>query len=107
MKSGDILVVAGKGHEIYQEYKGEKNFFSDKECILKGINSKNKKLFKNWKANILHEKCKLNLESKDLKINNASIDSKNIKKNDIFLELKALKMMVIIMQMKQLKKVPL
>ena len=30
LNSGDILVVAGKGHEIYQEYKGKKNFFSDK-----------------------------------------------------------------------------
>ncbi len=88
LNSGDILVVAGKGHEIYQEYKGKKKFFSDKKCILKGINSKNKKLFKNWKANILHEQCNLNTVSKDLKINKASINSKNIKKNDIFFAIK-------------------
>ena len=88
LNSGDILVVAGKGHEIYQEYKGKKKFFSDKKCILNGINSKNKKLFKNWKANILHEQCNLNLVSKDLKINNVSINSKNIKKNDIFFAIK-------------------
>ena len=88
LNSGDILLVAGKGHEIYQEYKGRKKFFSDKKCILKGINSKNKKLFKNWKANILHEQCNLNSVSKDLKINKASINSKNIKKNDIFFAIK-------------------
>lgn len=32
---GDIIVVAGKGHETYQLIKGEKVHYSDKECILK------------------------------------------------------------------------
>ena len=88
LNSGDVLLVAGKGHEIYQEYKGKKIFFSDKKCILKEISSKNKKLFKNWKANILNEKCDLNFLSKDLKINKASINSKKINKNDIFFAIK-------------------
>ena len=91
LNSGDILLVAGKGHEIYQEYKGKKKFFSDKKYILKEINSKNAKLFKNWKANILNENCNLSLVSKNLKINKASINSKNIKKNDIFFAIKGLK----------------
>ncbi len=64
LSSGDILLVAGKGHEIYQEYKGKKKIFSDKKYILKEINSKNAKLFKNWKANILNEKCNLGLVRK-------------------------------------------
>ena len=88
LNSGDILLVAGKGHEIYQEYRGKKKNFSDKKYILKEINSKNKKLFKNWKANILNEKCNLSLVNKKLKINKASINSKNIKKNDIFFAIK-------------------
>ena len=88
LNSGDILLVAGKGHEIYQEYRGKKKNFSDKKYILKEINSKNKKLFKNWKANILNEKCNLGLVNKKLKINKASINSKNIKKNDIFFAIK-------------------
>ncbi len=88
LNSGDILLVAGKGHEIYQEYKGKKNVFSDKKNILKEINTKNFKLFKNWKANILNEKCNLSLINKKLKINKASINSKNIKKNDIFFGIK-------------------
>ena len=88
LNSGDILLVAGKGHEIYQEYKGKKKIFSDKKYILKEINSKNKKLFNNWKVNILNEKCNLSLKNKKLKINNASINSKNIKKNDIFFAIK-------------------
>ena len=88
LNSGDILLVAGKGHEIYQEYKGKKKIFSDKKYILKEINLKNKKLFNNWKVNILNEKCNLSLKNKKLKINNASINSKNIKKNDIFFAIK-------------------
>ena len=31
---GDIIVVAGKGHETYQLIKGEKVHYSDKESIL-------------------------------------------------------------------------
>jgi UDP-N-acetylmuramoyl-L-alanyl-D-glutamate--2,6-diaminopimelate ligase len=34
-KSGDIILIAGKGHEKYQEIKGEKHPFDDKD-ILKG-----------------------------------------------------------------------
>ncbi|RXK87774.1 UDP-N-acetylmuramoyl-L-alanyl-D-glutamate--2,6-diaminopimelate ligase [Chlorobaculum sp. 24CR] len=30
---GDILLVAGKGHEAYQEIEGVKHHFSDRECV--------------------------------------------------------------------------
>lgn len=33
-KSGDIIMVLGKGHETYQEIKGVKNHFDDKEVLL-------------------------------------------------------------------------
>ena len=32
-KSGDIVLVAGKGHETYQEINGERHHFDDKEII--------------------------------------------------------------------------
>ncbi len=32
-KPGDIILVAGKGHEKYQEIKGERHHFDDKEII--------------------------------------------------------------------------
>ncbi|AAM71287.1 MAG TPA: UDP-N-acetylmuramoyl-L-alanyl-D-glutamate--2,6-diaminopimelate ligase [Chlorobaculum sp.] len=31
--AGDILLVAGKGHEAYQEIRGVKHHFSDRECL--------------------------------------------------------------------------
>ena len=34
-ENGDIIVVAGKGHEDYQEIKGVKYHMSDRELILK------------------------------------------------------------------------
>jgi len=34
-KPGDILLIAGKGHETYQEIKGIKHHFDDKEEVLK------------------------------------------------------------------------
>ncbi len=37
---GDIIVIAGKGHETYQEIKGVKNHFDDREVVLQIINSK-------------------------------------------------------------------
>jgi UDP-N-acetylmuramoyl-L-alanyl-D-glutamate--2,6-diaminopimelate ligase len=33
-KKGDIILVAGKGHENYQEIKGVKHHFDDKEVLL-------------------------------------------------------------------------
>jgi len=36
-EKGDVLVVAGKGHEEYQEIKGVRHHFSDKEILRKVI----------------------------------------------------------------------
>ena len=37
-QSSDIILVAGKGHEKYQEINGERIPFDDKEKILELIN---------------------------------------------------------------------
>ena len=87
LKSGDILIVAGKGHEIYQEYKN-KNFFSDKLEILKAIRKKNFTLSSSIKNNILREYLKKNAIKKNNNINFASINSKKINKNSIFIGIK-------------------
>lgn len=38
LRENDILIIAGKGHERYQEVKGEKTYFSDKEIVLDYLN---------------------------------------------------------------------
>ena len=54
IKSDEIVVVAGKGHEVFQEYSFKK-FFSDKKCIERFIKQKNEILNMNWKSNIISE----------------------------------------------------
>ncbi len=40
---GDIILIAGKGHETYQEIRGVKHHFSDREVVseLFGLQSTN------------------------------------------------------------------
>ena len=87
-KTGDILIVAGKGHEKIQEYKKIKKLFSDQQEILKNISIKNKILSSNFKLNILKELSNSNNISSKLEIKNASINSKEIKKNNVFFAIK-------------------
>lgn len=32
-KAGDVVLIAGKGHEDYQEIKGVKHHFDDREVV--------------------------------------------------------------------------
>ena len=90
MKSGDVLIVAGKGHENYQEYKIKK-LFSDKKCIKECILKKNKSLSIYWKTNIISEKLNTDLNLNKFNIHSASLNSKNIKKNQFFVGVKGKK----------------
>jgi UDP-N-acetylmuramoyl-L-alanyl-D-glutamate--2,6-diaminopimelate ligase len=36
-EEGDTVIVAGTGHEDYQEINGERHHFSDKEVLSKAI----------------------------------------------------------------------
>ena len=87
--SGDIAIIAGKGHEKTQDYKGNKKYFSDRKEILKSILKKNRSLFKDLRLNIIQEKTKI--LPKNINFNKACIDSKEIKKNDIFFAIKGKK----------------
>ncbi len=88
LKSGDILLVAGKGHEKFQQYGSKKIIFSDKLIINQEIKKKNNKLFNDLKLNILNENCGLKKINKKMNSKNILINSKKIKKNDIFFGLK-------------------
>ena len=88
LKTGDILIIAGKGHEKSQEYKNIKKLFSDQQQIIKNIRIKNKTLSDNLKLNILKELSNSSNISSKIKINNSSINSKEIKKNNVFFAIK-------------------
>ena len=91
LNSGDILLVAGKGHEKIQDYGKKKFYFSDKKIILDSIKLKNKSLAKNLKLNIIKEQSNNN-SLKNLSIKNISIDTKTLKKNDVFFAIKGKKL---------------
>ena len=84
LKSSEILLVAGKGHENTQTCKNEVRFFSDRDIIIKSIKLKNKNLSNDIKLNIIKEISKTKFSFRNLKSNKAVINSKQVKKNDIF-----------------------
>ena len=90
LETGDILLVAGKGHEKIQDYGKKKLFFSDKTEILNSIKIKNKSLSKDFKLNIIREQSKSKISNK-LVIKDISINSRTIKKDDIFFAIKGKK----------------
>ena len=90
LKAGDILIVAGKGHENYQEYK-KKIFYSDKKEILKAVKKKNIILSNSLKVNILNEAIGFNIIDKKKTINSASINTRKNNKNSVFFGIKGKK----------------
>ena len=91
LNTGDILLVAGKGHEKIQDIGKEKIFFSDKKIILDEIKNKNLSLSKNLKLNIVKEVSgNKNLPS-NLSFKQARLNSGEVKKNDIFFAIKGKK----------------
>ena len=72
LNSGDVLIVAGKGHENYQEYK-KRYFFSDKLEIIKAVRKKNNSLSNSLKTNILIEAFNSKILNKKSLINSVCL----------------------------------
>ncbi len=91
LKTGELLLVAGKGHEKFQDFGTRKLFFSDREIILKSIKFKNQSLSNNYKLNIINDESQLQVSNKVV-IKNISINTKTINKNDVFFAIKGKKL---------------
>ena len=88
LRTGEILLVAGKGHEKVQDIGKRKIFFSDKKIILESIKTKNHSLSNNLKLNIIREVSGNKKFPFSLKLKQARINSKEVKKDDIFFAIK-------------------
>jgi murE/murF fusion protein len=91
LNSGDILLVAGKGHEKTQDIGNKKIFFSDRKEILNAIKNKNINLSNNLKINVVKEIAKIKKLSSLISIKKARINSQKVTKNDIFFAIKGKK----------------
>ncbi len=91
LNSGDILLVAGKGHEKTQDIGNNKIFFSDRKVILNAIKHKNNNLSDNLKLNIVKEVAKIKKLSASISLKKARINSKEVTKNDIFFAIRGKK----------------
>ena len=87
LNSGEILLIAGKGHEKTQDFGSKKIYFSDKQVILDSI-KKNLNLSNNLKFNIIRELSRNKRLPIKLPLKLARINSQEVKQNDFFLQLK-------------------
>ena len=91
LNSGEILLIAGKGHERTQDLGNRKIYFSDKEVILASIKKKNLYLSNNLKFNILKELSGNQRLPSKLSFKLARISSQEVNKNDVFFAIKGKK----------------
>ena len=91
LNSGEILLIAGKGHEKTQDFGNRKIYFSDKQVILNSIKKKNLDLSNNLKFNILKELSGNHRLKSTSPFKFARINSQEVKKNDIFFAIKGKK----------------
>jgi murE/murF fusion protein len=91
LRTGEILLIAGKGHEMFQELGRGKIFFSDKKIILNAIKIKNSTLSGNLKINIVKELSGEKKISSKIILKQARINSREVKKDDIFFAIKGRK----------------
>jgi MurE/MurF fusion protein len=91
LNTGEILLVAGKGHETTQEIGEKKFFFSDKKIILSAIKIKNLSLSDNLRINIVKELSGKKKISSKIILKQARINSREIKEGDIFFAIKGKK----------------
>ena len=85
----EIILIAGKGHESYQDYGNKIIFVSDKD-IVKKLKVKKKKITKKnqnylFNSKILNQIIKSN---KLYKFNGLAVDSRYVKKNNLFLAIR-------------------
>ena len=91
LNSGEILLIAGKGHEKIQDFGNQKIYFSDKQVILDSIKKKNLGLSNNLKFNILKELSGNNRLKSISPFKFVRINSQEVKRNDIFFAIKGKK----------------
>ncbi len=91
LRSNEVLLIAGKGHEKIQDFGKKIINFSDKQ-VIKDIIKKRKLYFKKYfYQDYLLNKISNDSNIKGVKYKGVSINTKTIKKNDLFFCIKGKK----------------
>ncbi|MCF7793765.1 MAG: UDP-N-acetylmuramoyl-L-alanyl-D-glutamate--2,6-diaminopimelate ligase [Candidatus Cloacimonetes bacterium] len=88
-RKGDIVLIAGKGHETYQEIKGIKHHFDDLKIATEALNKSSSDALSFPIDPVMLEmifKQKFNIENDEM-IFHVSTDSRSIKPNSLFFAL--------------------
>ena len=88
LRSDEILLVAGKGHEEIQDYGNRIKNFSDKKIIKKIINKRKFFLEKSSYQDFLLKKIFDKKFIKNINYDGVSINTRTIKKNNLFFAIK-------------------
>jgi len=88
LKSNEVLLIAGRGHETIQDYGSKKINFSDKKIVREII--KKRKLYskKFCHQDYLLKKIFNKTDINNVEYKGVSINSKTIKKNELFFSIK-------------------
>ncbi|MBT3169407.1 MAG: UDP-N-acetylmuramoyl-L-alanyl-D-glutamate--2,6-diaminopimelate ligase [Candidatus Cloacimonetes bacterium] len=88
-KKDDVVIIAGKGHESYQEIDGIKHYFSDKATIENATTTENNNLAVPIDPLFLEHIFNYNLKTDDeFLLNSISTDSRTSHPNSLFFALK-------------------
>ena len=88
LKTNEILLVAGKGHEKTQDYGKKIINFSDKKVIKEILKKMRLHFKKNNHQEYLLKKVFNNEDLKNVKYNGVSINTRTVKKNNLFFAIK-------------------
>ena len=88
LRSNEVLLIAGKGHEEIQDYGNKIINFSDKKIVKKIISNKRFSFKNSNHQDFLLEKTFNNKNLKNINYNGVSINTKTIKKNNLFFAIK-------------------
>ncbi len=80
----DVILIAGKGHEDYQEIQGKTIPFSDKACVLSVLSDRTLSLCMSQVALALGEE----LSGKDQTFSQVSINSRTLEPGDLFVAIR-------------------
>ena len=86
--TGDVLVIAGKGHETGQYVKGEVLPFSDREQAVEGRAGAGRARGMSLWTSAEAEAATLGKASRAFAVNGLSIDTRTLKEGDLFVALK-------------------